>query len=517
MKTIAVVVNARLKSTRCPLKHIRKLADTTLIDECLKKINNLDGVEEKYLAAYDQELIEKLQKYKNVSLLEREKRSVEKGQIPFHVAFEHYSRVKSDYIMIFNPCQPFVKQETYQEAIDWFKNSLHVGAVSAIKKRNYYFFENGKIANFDKKSRLCSVSGPAMLSCSHTFMFFEKEFFTNNGTLWPNIFGNPYPYIISDEGLFMFDGYYNIKRFKYIHDEIINSDLYIHSGQERLSKTASFYSKYLNVYIDTSDGVNESLEIDEYCGRIIKIVEEACGKPFIYFKSAFSDNRSKNIVKIAKKNNGKVYSFFKWPYDYSGFFNYLMPNISDIRKRKKSSIKDLDIGFFGSPDGSKYDYPKPNLGNCLVSWSDYEKFGVGRHYPTGFYKNKSREDLYKKLDNSRFSIFQDSMSYKEYIKKSLRCKTIFNPPGVGEYTSRMFDQCFIGAPIVLRKNSYDQGHSWKEYLPEIDFEKEDWQNDYEKIIENHEKWGEKALYYYRTFWTPQAIVQYLDEKVKENL
>ena len=58
MKTIAVVVNARLKSTRCPLKHIRKLADTTLIDECLKKINNLDGVEEKYLAAYDQELIE---------------------------------------------------------------------------------------------------------------------------------------------------------------------------------------------------------------------------------------------------------------------------------------------------------------------------------------------------------------------------------------------------------------------------------------------------------------------------
>ena len=77
----------------------------------------------------------------------------------------------------------------------------------------------------------------------------------------------------------------------------------------------------------------------------------------------------------------------------------------------------------------------------------------------------------------------------------------------------MFDQCYLGNCVVLRKNSYDQGHSWKQYLPEVDFGKDSWQEDYQKILENYEQWGNKALYYYEKFWTPQAIVQYLIENM----
>ena len=63
VKTISIVINARVKSSRCPQKHIRDLSGTTLIDECLKKVNELTGVEEIYLAAGDKELIEKLKNY----------------------------------------------------------------------------------------------------------------------------------------------------------------------------------------------------------------------------------------------------------------------------------------------------------------------------------------------------------------------------------------------------------------------------------------------------------------------
>ena len=123
--------------------------------------------------------------------------------------------------------------------------------------------------------------------------------------------------------------------------------------------------------------------------------------------------------------------------------------------------------------------------------------------------------IHEKLMNSNFRVlYREKISYEEYIKEGLKCKTVVNPPGVGEYTSRMFDQCYLGNCVVLRKNSYDQGHSWKEYLPEVDFEKEDWHEDYKQIIDKHEKWGEKALYYYENFWTPESIMQYLIKNVR---
>ena len=135
----------------------------------------------------------------------------------------------------------------------------------------------------------------------------------------------------------MFMTFYDTRRFKYIHDALAEADMFTYSGGEKLPKTATFYGKELNVYIDTSDGVNESLEINEYCGRIIKIVEETKGKPFLFFKSAFSPEWSKNIVRIAEENNGKVVPFFKWPFNHSGFFNYLLPNRADIIKKKNES------------------------------------------------------------------------------------------------------------------------------------------------------------------------------------
>ena len=84
----------------------------------------------------------------------------------------------------------------------------------------------------------------------------------------------------------MFKLYYYRTRFSYIDNELRSTGLVQYSGSEKVKKTATLYGKDLNVYIDTSDGVNEDLESNEYCGRVFKIIEETKGKPFLFFKSA---------------------------------------------------------------------------------------------------------------------------------------------------------------------------------------------------------------------------------------
>ena len=110
MKTLAIVIHARLESTRCPNKHLRDLGDgNTLIDIALQNISKFTNVEEKYLAVYDQELKDRI--IDGVEILHREYDSVSKGNAPLGVFYRHLKDVKSDYIVMFNPCQPFLEVE----------------------------------------------------------------------------------------------------------------------------------------------------------------------------------------------------------------------------------------------------------------------------------------------------------------------------------------------------------------------------------------------------------------------
>ena len=50
MKSIAVIIHARMKSTRCPQKHLRDLGDgNTILDIALHKVSDLKNVDEKYI------------------------------------------------------------------------------------------------------------------------------------------------------------------------------------------------------------------------------------------------------------------------------------------------------------------------------------------------------------------------------------------------------------------------------------------------------------------------------------
>ena len=81
----------------------------------------------------------------------------------------------------------------------------------------------------------------------------------------------------------------------------------------------------------------------------------------------------------------------------------------------------------------------------------------------------------------------------------------------------MMDQTAIGNVVVLRSNSYDNGNSWKDYIPEINFMDSSWENEYQKIIDDLDYWREKAVYYYEKKWSPSAVFGYFVNAVKKEL
>ena len=312
----------------------------------------------------------------------------------------------------------------------------------------------------------------------------------------------------------MFHAFYNQNRFEFLHPELIKTGLIRkYSNSELIKKTACLYSDELNIYIDTSDGVNEDLKIQEYCGRIKRVIIDSKGKPFLFFKSAFSKKWSKNIQQLAKENNGKVIPFFKWSFN-KNFYRHVFGKKADIINKFKNEEKIYDIGIFF--EDKIYDYPRPSEDDPLISWSDHKKFNLpGKSKNTGKYKNESRKKLIKKIKESNFKILHDGLPYLEYIKASFQCKIIINPPGIGEYTSRMVDQTYLGNCIVLRNNSYDNGNTWKSHIPEINFDEKDWENKLENIIKNYKEYQLHSMQYYERFWNPESIVKYFSEKINE--
>lgn len=317
----------------------------------------------------------------------------------------------------------------------------------------------------------------------------------------------------------MFKGFYNKKRFNYLDVNIQKNNNFDISYNELIPKTACFFSDTLNVFIDTSDGVNEDLNMYEYCGRILSCIRMSKEKKFIFLKSAYSKKWSKKIEEYANNNNGKVIPFFKWSFN-DQFYSYLMPNLNSIKKNKVSK-EYFDIAFFA--DGQKvYEYPKFSEVSKDISCLDIKKFKLQNILgnETGkisFIENNSRKFVLDKLLKCNLKVFNGSLSYKEYINKSLTCKAIFNPPGIGEYTSRMIDQTALGNLVILRKNSYDQGFSWKEYIPEVDMNSNNYKEELNKILNNKKYWEEKSSFYYENFWSQESVYKYLIKKIQENL
>ena len=218
MKTIAAIAHARKTSTRCPNKHLRPFGNTTLIDIALDNLSKLD-VDEKYLAVYDQELKDKV--IDGVQILHREYDSVAPGNCHHSVMYKHLENVESEFILNYNPCQPFLQVDKLNDCIRVFKESKMKSMITVQKERNFFWDKTRNPINFKPNDRLSTTSGPWVYLATHSLVFYEKNYMLSEWELFPNTKDNPFPLVTdwSENELIDVDTELDFKLAKLIYNE----------------------------------------------------------------------------------------------------------------------------------------------------------------------------------------------------------------------------------------------------------------------------------------------------------
>ena len=99
----------------------------------------------------------------DVKILNRKFDSVKRGNPPMNVFYKHLENVKSDYIVNYNPCQPFLDIEKVQRVID----------------------------------------GPHLFVATHSLVCYKKQYMLDNWQYFSNQYNDPFPLEVdwSDEEL----------------------------------------------------------------------------------------------------------------------------------------------------------------------------------------------------------------------------------------------------------------------------------------------------------------------------
>lgn len=179
---LGVFIPGRLGSERLPNKLILPLGDTCLWDIACKKLNMLPDKYNKYVLCYDKELIKIAEKYPNIKIIKRDKKTAEVDG-PLKFIFKDLKDVPDTHLMFLNPCLSFLTVETIIRALEEFENKNMDYATSVKKLQNWIFDEEcNPLINIDYK-RLSTKEIKPIWQAAHCFHIFNKEKFFNDGLM----------------------------------------------------------------------------------------------------------------------------------------------------------------------------------------------------------------------------------------------------------------------------------------------------------------------------------------------
>ena len=148
IEDIAVLIQARLGSQRCPQKMIRSFAGSTLTDIAIEKIlaSNIIPKSNFYLAVHEKELIEIAHKHK-VNAFVRSEKSANSEGTPMTEMYEWWNKLPYKYVILVNACAPMLTTETIDEFVKAYMNSESNGMFGVVEKRNYFWNQEGALIN----------------------------------------------------------------------------------------------------------------------------------------------------------------------------------------------------------------------------------------------------------------------------------------------------------------------------------------------------------------------------------
>ena len=184
MTKVAVLINARTKSTRLPRKLVRPFAGTTLIDIALEKLARLDFVAHRYFAAAEDELIDRARTLPGIEVLRRDLAAVAPGYNDHRLVFAHYEKVDADYIVWMNPCHPLLSPETLRIAVEHVRETRHNSYTSVIPTTDWLFDDSGEPVTNKSASMLSTDHSRKFFKVAHAFHVIRKEFFVKTYQYW---------------------------------------------------------------------------------------------------------------------------------------------------------------------------------------------------------------------------------------------------------------------------------------------------------------------------------------------
>ena len=146
---VAVLVQARLSSERCPRKMIRPFAGTTLTDICIEKLlkSNTIPKENIYLSVNEPELVSIGKKW-GVNIFKRSRNSAKWDggpQAHISVMYEWWDKIPHKYVVLVNACVPTLQTKTIDSFFDAYCSSEKNGMFGVMEKMNYFWNDTGTL------------------------------------------------------------------------------------------------------------------------------------------------------------------------------------------------------------------------------------------------------------------------------------------------------------------------------------------------------------------------------------
>lgn len=222
MKTISVVINARLQSTRLPNKMLLPFSGSTLIEIALEKLDKLYYVQNRYLAVYEEELKRIGKKYKNIEILNRSYKEVKRGIVTLTTRFKYFEQISSDYIMLLNPCCPCLSLTTILDSIKYFaQHNIYNSYTSVIKTRDWIFNDKGVPVTNRDCDKIATNIGNYFYKATHMFHILNREYFLKNGEIWTMERNDPHGIIVPEEEAFDIDNKLEFDIAEYVYSRTL--------------------------------------------------------------------------------------------------------------------------------------------------------------------------------------------------------------------------------------------------------------------------------------------------------
>lgn len=184
MKTIGIFAPARLGSHRLPNKQILPIKNSNMFEMCCEKLNYITRAYNipTYVLICDEPLIKIAEKYPNITIIVREKETVE-AEGPLNFIYKDILDVPEDYLLFINPCLTFLSIETIIQKINEFLKSEKEYGTSVKKIQNWIWDNELNNVNYIDYKRLTTKEIEPWYQCAHCFHIFNKERFKQDGLM----------------------------------------------------------------------------------------------------------------------------------------------------------------------------------------------------------------------------------------------------------------------------------------------------------------------------------------------